>query len=69
MMPCGKSRDAAYKGVIFGLYWGYIGIMEKKMETLGPFKGRYRVILGLYWGRGPYWGYIEIMEKKVKTTI
>ena len=25
---------------------GYIGggIMEKKMETLGPFKGRYRVI-------------------------
>ena len=20
-------------GVIYGLYWGYIGIMEKKMET------------------------------------
>ena len=21
------------KGVIYGLYWGYIGIVEKKMET------------------------------------
>ena len=27
-------------------YWGSIGIMEKKMETLGPFKGIYRVLLG-----------------------
>ena len=24
--------------------------MEKKMETLGPFKGIYRAMLGLYWG-------------------
>ena len=22
-----------YIGVIFGFYWGYMGIMEKKMET------------------------------------
>ena len=22
-------------GVILGLYWGYIGVMEKKMETTG----------------------------------
>ena len=28
------------------------------METLGPFKGIYKVILGLYWG------YIGIMEKQ-----
>ena len=27
----GLYRD--YIGVILGLYWGYIGIMEKKMET------------------------------------
>ena len=33
------------------------------METLGPFKGIYRVILGLYRG------YIGIMEKKMETTI
>ena len=26
--------------------------MEKKMETLGPFKGIYRVILGLYRDNG-----------------
>ena len=38
----------------------YIGMMEKTMETLGPFKGRYRVILGLYWS------YIGIMERKWK---
>ena len=25
-----------YMGII-GLYWGYIGIMEKKMETIGIF--------------------------------
>ena len=24
-----------YIGFILGLYWGYIGIMEKKMETTG----------------------------------
>ena len=29
-----------------------MGIMEKKMETLGPFKGICRVILGLYWDNG-----------------
>ena len=33
-----------YIEAILELYWGYIGIMEKKMETLGPFKGIYRVI-------------------------
>ena len=27
--------------VILGSYWGYIGIMEKKMET---------TIMGFYWG-------------------
>ena len=31
---------------------GYIGIMEKKMETLGPFKGMCRVIYGLYRDNG-----------------
>ena len=39
--------------------------MEKKMETLGPFKGIYRAILGLYWGK--IGGYIGIMEKKMET--
>ena len=33
-----------------------IGIMEKKMEALGPFNGIYRA-------------YIGIMEKKMETTI
>ena len=44
-----------------GLFWGYIGIMEKKMETniLWGYKGLYGVILG----------YIGRMEKKMETTI
>ena len=32
------------------LYKGSIGIMEKKMETLGPFKGIYRGYIGVIWG-------------------
>ena len=48
-------------GIIWGLYrdyWGYIrgyiGIMEKKMETttMGLYRDSIRVILGLYGGNG-----------------
>ena len=28
------SFGFGYIGVIFGFYWGYMGIMEKKMETI-----------------------------------
>ena len=28
-----KTLELWYIRVIIGLYWGYIGIMEKKMET------------------------------------
>ena len=38
-----------------GIYWGYTGIMEKKMETT--------IVRS-----GIYWGYIGIMEKKMETT-
>ena len=44
-----------YIGVIQGLqdlYWGYIGIMEKKMETTIACWGYIRVILGLYGDNG-----------------
>ena len=42
------------------LYWGYIGVMEKKMETIilglywgnGKENGNYYIILGLYWDNG-----------------
>ena len=43
-------RDIIVK---WGNYWGYIEIMEKKMETI------------LNWGK--YWGYIGVMEKKMET--
>ena len=44
-----------YIGVIQGLqdlYWGYIGIMEKKMETTIACWGYIRFILGLYGDNG-----------------
>ena len=44
---------------MLGLYWGYFGIMEKKMETIGIIG----FILGLYRG------YKGIMEQKMETTI
>ena len=36
-----------YNRGYIGLYWGYIGIMEKKMETtiMGLYIGLYRVIV------------------------
>ena len=40
------QRDT-YIYIYTGLYMVYIGRMEKKMETLGPFKGICRVIWGL----------------------
>ena len=43
----------------FPKYWGYIGIMEKKMKTIIV---GYKVVFGIYWG------YIGIMEKKMETT-
>ena len=39
----GRQRD--------DLYWGYMGIMEKKMETT-------RVIRVIYRDYGVYWGYM-----------
>ena len=64
----GRFRGGRYQGAclrtvthILGLYGGYIGIMEKKMETTKM--GYIGSILGIYWG------YIGIMEKKMETTI
>ena len=53
----GNYYNGLYRGCI-GLYWGYIGIMDKKMETtiLGYILGLYR-------------GYIGILDKKMEATI
>ena len=42
------STDWGNIRVIFGVYGGYMGVMEKKMETTGIVG----VILGLYWESG-----------------
>ena len=33
-------------GIIQGLYSGYIGIMKKKTETIGPIWGLFRGLIG-----------------------
>ena len=47
---CARQGAAGVQGHVAdpGLYWGYIGIMEKKMET--RIMGYIGYILGLYWG-------------------
>ena len=60
-----------YIGAILGIYGSIIGIMEKKIETLGPFKGIYiyrdyiGVILGIMENTMEttivYWGYIGVL--------
>ena len=50
-----KKMETTIALVLWRIYMGIIGVMEKKMETLGPLKGVYRdywVILGLCWGNG-----------------
>ena len=51
-----EIRQVSQAGVL-GLYWGYVGIMEKKMETTMMgfcvyWGGDIRVILGLHWDNG-----------------
>ena len=38
------------------MHWGYVGIMEKRMETIGIIQGLHR-------------DHIGIMEKNMETTI
>ena len=49
----GKENGNYYNGLYRGCrayIWGSMGIMEKKMETLGPFKGICRVLWGFIGG-------------------
>ena len=52
-----------------GLYWGYIGIMEKKMETTIVYWGCIGIMEKKMETTIVYWGCIGIMEKKMETTI
>ena len=46
-------------GILWVGYGGFIGIMERKMETTRIYRGN----------KGIYWGHIGTMEKKMETTI
>ena len=50
-------------GLILGLFWGHIGIMETEMETLKQIFRDMGLILGLFWG------HIGIMETEMETSI
>ena len=51
------------------IFWGYIGIMEKKMETTIVYWGYIRIMEHKLETTIVYRGYIGIMEKKMETTI
>ena len=43
-----KMENEMETGIILGLYWGYVGIMEKKMETtIMGYIGLYRDYYGI----------------------
>ena len=51
------------------VYWGYIGIMEKKMEATIVYWGYIGIMDKKMEATIAYWGYIGKMEKKMETTI
>ena len=55
--------------LIVKLYRGYIGIMEKKMETTIIYRGYIGIMEKKMETTIIYWGNIGIMEKKMETTI
>ena len=63
-MEKNKKTLGPFKGIYrlyiyIYIYWGYIGTMKKKMETLVPLKGYIDCLLN----------HIGIMEKKMETTV
>ena len=59
---------SSFQYVILGLYRGYIGIMEKKMETTIVYCGYNGIMEKKMETTIVYWGYIGIMKKKMETT-
>ena len=51
------------------IYWGYVGIMENKMETTIVNWGYIGIMEKEMETTIVYWGYIGIMENKMETTI
>ena len=51
------------------VYWGYMGIMEKKMETTKVYWGYTGKMENRMETTIVYWGYMGIMENKMEITI
>ena len=65
----GNYRDCrGYIGII-GYILGFIGRMEKKMETTIVCQGYIGIKAKKMETAIVYWGYMGIMEKKMETTI
>ena len=52
---------------MLGFYWGYIGIMEKKMEATVVYWGYLGIMEKKMEAAVIYWRYIGIMENKMET--
>ena len=57
-----RASGLLRKQVPYGIYWGYIGVVEEKMETTG--------IMGIIWGLhgGLYWGYTFLVLKLLSSS-
>ena len=64
-----RANIGVMSGYILGLCWGYIGIMEKKMETTIVYWDYIGIMENKMDTTIVYWGYIGIMEKKMEATI
>ena len=57
------TQSRSLERVRIGFYWGYIGMMEKTLETNILYWDYIGVIIGLHWG------YIGIVEKTRETAL
>ena len=64
-----KMENEMEAGGIWGffVYWGYIGIMEKKMETTVVYWGCIGIMAKKMETTIIYWGYFGIMENGMQT--
>ena len=67
--PGAKDSDRLGGWDYYGLYWGYTGIMEKRMETTIVYWGYTGIMENQMETTIVYWGYTGIMENEIDTTI
>ena len=69
LSEAGQTMEEQMETTVTIESWGYIGIMEKKMETTVVCWGYVKIIEKNMETTIVCWGHIRIMEKKMEATI